>query len=86
MNKYAKIDVAVEEGDLNTTKRLILEDHICPSLYAIQMGMINKNYNTTNFALTMCHNKLRNEQDIKTVHYNYKTKQWSDCIPKEFRY
>ena len=46
MNNF-KLDVAVETGDLATTQKLIMEENVCPSLYAIQMGIINNNYNNT---------------------------------------
>lgn len=85
MNNF-KLDVAVETGDLATTQKLIMEEKVCPSLYAIQMGIINNKYNTTNFAMSHCFNTLRGGADIKTIHYNYKTKTWNECIPQEYRY
>lgn len=85
MNNF-KIDVAVETGDMNTTQRLILQHNVCPSLYAVQMGIINGNHNTANFAMSHCFNTLRSETNIKSIHYNYKTQSWNECIPKEHQY
>lgn len=80
-----QVDIAVEEGDIMTATRLIMEKQY-PSLYAVQMAFVNGNYHTGNFALTHCTNNLRNNQDIKSVHFNYKTKVWDACIPKKFQY
>ena len=85
MNEY-KLDVAVESGDFETTKHLILEHHLCPSLYAVQQSFIQGNARTGNFALAHCFNTLRSGTDLKKVHYNYKTNKWNECIPENYRY
>lgn len=64
---------------------LMLLCDVCPSLYAVQMAYMN-GHPTGNLALNWCHNKLRNDTDIKTVHYNYKTRKWPDFIPEHFQY
>lgn len=83
--KQMMIDDAVESGKTRMAAFLMEECNICPSLYAVQMGNINGNTATVNLALSRCHNKLRSDTDIKTVHYNYKQHTWSDAIPERFR-
>jgi hypothetical protein len=85
MNKELQIDKAVEEGNIKEVGKLI-SDGICPSLYALQMSMINGHYNTVHYVLAYCPNKLRNDTNIKNLHYNYKKKEWNKCIPKEHQY
>ena len=79
------IDDAVENGNTRMAAFLMEECDVCPSLYAVQMGNIAGNTATVNLALSRCHNKLRSDTDIKSVHYNYKNRTWSDAIPDRFR-
>jgi hypothetical protein len=86
MTECGQIDYAMENGKFSRVKELILINKICPSLYAIQMSAINGHHNCTNFALRYCHNNIRNNVDIKTVHYDYKTGAWQKNIPAEYWY
>ena len=83
--KQMMIDIAVEEGKLPMASYLLKECIVCPSLYAVQMGLINGHASTVSLALSQCPT-LNNGPDIKQVHYRYKTKKWNDAIPEEFRY
>lgn len=83
--KEMMIDDAVEEGKISMASYLIKECGTCPSLYSVQMGLINGHNSTVSLALSHCP-ALRNDTDIKTVHYNYKTNTWNTTIPQEFRY
>src|ERR1700676_2835275 len=82
--KQMMVDIAVEEGKLPIASYLLKECYVCPSLYAVQMGLINGHANTVSLALSKCPT-LHNDTDIKQVHYNYKTNKWDDVIPEEFR-
>lgn len=88
--KNYMIDVSVENGDVEMASFLMSECDVCPSLYAVQMAFIDGNHKTGHMALSTCHNKLRNEKSIKTVHHNYKkngrNKYWSNCIPQSHQY
>ncbi|ARF10209.1 hypothetical protein Hokovirus_1_88 [Hokovirus HKV1] len=76
------VDNAIEEGNLEMTKLLILKYNASYSLYAKQCAIINKNYKTAFFADAF--GKVRNNTGIHTVHGG--KKGWSDNIPEKYRY
>jgi hypothetical protein len=78
------VDTSLEEGNVEMTKLLINKFKCEPSLYSKQMAHINGHHKLVFWTET--YGKQRNDTDIKSIHYNYKTNTWHDCIPEEFRY
>jgi hypothetical protein len=78
------VDTSLEEGNVEMTKLLINKFKCEPSLYSKQMAHINGHHKLVFW--TEAYGKQRNDTDIKSIHYNYKTNTWHDCIPEEFRY
>lgn len=78
------VDSALEDGKDEMTKFLISEFKCEPSLYAKQMAQINGHHSLALW--TEVYGKLRNNTDIKSVHYNHKLNSWNSVIPEEYRY
>jgi len=78
------VDTALEEGNSDMTKLLVNNFKCRPSLYAKQMAHVNGHHKLAFWTET--YGQQRNDTDIKTVHYNHKTKTWNNSIPEEFRY
>jgi hypothetical protein len=76
------VDAALENGDMEKLKTLMTQCQ--PSLYAKQMAHINGHHKAAFYVDV--YGKVRNDTDIKNVHYNYKTNKWRDVIPEEYRY
>lgn len=79
------IDVSLDEGDMELFKFFLNECKLKPSLYAKQMASINGHHSLITYLEAM-RTPLRNDVSINQVHYNFKTKEWSDCIPEEYRF
>lgn len=78
------VDSSLEDGNETMTKFLINQFKCQPSLYAKQMAQINGHQKLSLWVES--YGTLRNNTNIKSVHYNYKSDQWSQMIPEEYRY
>lgn len=77
------IDVSLESGKNNITKELIKKYNCKPSLYSVQIAIINGFENLAYWVLENA--ELRNHTGIWTIHYDYKY-GWNAVIPHAYRY
>jgi len=64
--EYYLIDVAVEEGDMDTLLKIYKEHKVKPSLYSKQMSMINGHFDIVMYIDE--HIGVRNNISVKKVH------------------
>ena len=78
------IDESLENGNEKMAKMLVTDFGCKPSLFAKQMAHVNAHHSLAFWMDSYA--TLRNQIDIKAVYHNYKTREWDNVVPKEYRY
>jgi hypothetical protein len=84
MNDYFKLDIAIENGDLETVRKYKDAGY---SLYAEQMAIINGHGHIVDYINK--HSTQRNNTGVVHVHSRYDKSTgkriWDSCVPVQLR-